>query len=74
MATFTAIAEVETWTSKDKTIKVQIVKFKKDNTERIFFAPRFENKALNSTMFTRLYDARNLAKNFIKYKETKINK
>jgi len=70
MGTFTQIGISETISSKDKSIKIQIVKFKKDNTERIFFAPRLEGKALNRTMFSRLYDARNLAKNYINYKKS----
>lgn len=70
MGTFTQIGISETIFSKDKSIQLQIVKFKKDNTERIFFAPRLKGKALNGTMFSSLNDARNLAKNYINFKKS----
>ena len=66
---FTQLNKVETRVNVKRTIKVDIVKFRKDGTKREFFVPMFEGKRLNKTLFARKYDAVNLAKAFIKYKE-----
>lgn len=47
-------------------LTVSIVKVSKIGTKKVFFTPEIEGKRLTATLFARLYDARDLAKRFIK--------
>lgn len=69
---FEKITTVETITNKERTIKVQIEKFMKVGTKRIFFAPTFEGKRITQTMYARKYDAVSLGRQFFKYKQEKV--
>lgn len=41
---------------------LEIVRYTKTGTKRVFFRPEFNGKPVNSTMFARQYDAETLAK------------
>ena len=47
-------------------VVVKIEKFKKQGTGRIFFTPEIQGKRIISTMYARLYDAKNLARHYLK--------
>lgn len=66
---FKKILTVSTVSNRAKTIKVDIVKFNKTGTKRIFFTPEFEGKRLTSTMYARKGEAMGLAKAFIAFRE-----
>lgn len=55
---------VEKITKNNTTI--HIVKISKVGTKKVFFTPEIEGKRLTTTLFARLYDARDLAKQFLK--------
>lgn len=69
MSKYTKIGTSEVISNRAKTVRVSINKYKKTSTNRVFFTPEFRGNRLTRTMFLRKYDARNLAKAFIKYKE-----
>lgn len=70
--TFTRLHTIETYTNKERTVKVKIAKFQKDGTKQVFFAPEYNGKRFVKTLFARKYDAVSVAKEFIKYKENKL--
>lgn len=47
---------------------VEIVKFKKVGTTRVFWAAEFEGKRIGTTMWARMNDATKLAKRFLIWK------
>jgi len=47
---------------------IEIVKFKKVGTKRTFWAPEFEGKRINSTMYGEMGQATKLAKKFLIWK------
>ena len=53
-------------TYKNNVEKVIIFKYRKQGTKKEFFAPELENgKRLNSTMYSKMYDAEKLAKLYL---------
>jgi hypothetical protein len=71
MSKFIKTNIVEVVLSKDNTIKIDIVRFIKEPTKRVFFTPEISGKRIVSTMFARKYSAVNVAKQYIKYKQNK---
>lgn len=69
MKTFTKTNIVGVITSRDKTIKVDVCRFVKDGTQRVFFAPEVKGKRINNTMYARKYDAESLGRRYIKFKD-----
>ena len=62
MKKFTRLHKVMTVRNKWEDKKMSIVKFQKEWTKRVFFTvENAEWKRMTSTMFARMYDAKNLA-------------
>ena len=68
MSSFIQLSVSLVVSSKLTTQKVEIVKFKKAGTKRIFFAPRVNGLAINTTMYARLSCAKNLAVTYLNHK------
>lgn len=47
-------------------LTISIVKVAKTGTKKVFFTPEIEGKRLTTTLFARLYDAKDLAKKHLK--------
>lgn len=62
--TYKTLNTVEKITKNSLTIS--IIKISKVGTNKVFFTPEIEGKRLTTTLFARLYDARDLAKKFLK--------
>lgn len=65
MKTFTKLNLVQKIKNSKTNEIVEIYKFQKDGTKRVFFAPLFNDKQITPTLFARLYDAETLAKRFL---------
>ena len=63
MKTFEALNTVSKLKKGEKV--VEIVKFKKVGTKRIFYVPMFEGKYITKTLFARMYDAETIAKAYL---------
>lgn len=46
---------------------IEVFKYRKEGTQRIFFAPEFDGTRINATMFARMYDAEGLGRQFLKF-------
>lgn len=68
MTNFTAIGTVKT--IKRKEITINIVKYQKNNTSSVFFAPEIDGKRLTRTLWARKYDAIATAGRYIELKTT----
>ena len=66
MSKFTKLNVSAIWKSKCGKVVVEVNKYQKENTKRMFFAPTVEGKRITSTMFSRKSGAVNLAKQYIK--------
>jgi len=68
MSTFTTLHTVSTITNSNG-INVDIVKVKKDGTQRTFFRPvTADGVKIGSTVWARLYEAERTAKTYLKNK------
>ena len=65
MSKFTKLSVVEVYTNSSKTKKVEIVKFQKTGTNRIFFTPEVGGLRLVKTMFARKYEAVRVSKQYL---------
>ena len=65
MKTFTTLNTASKITNKDKSKTVEVLKVKKDGTQRIFFQPTFEGKAIGRTLWARLRHAEIVGKEFL---------
>jgi len=67
---FNKVATIETLTvvHNGNAVKVEIEKFRKEGTKREFFTPSIDGKRLTRTMFCRLYEAENFAKQVVRTK------
>jgi len=66
MTNFIRINTASVIKNSSKNILIEVTKFKKEGTQRIFFAPIVDGKRINATMYARLYDAERLANLYIK--------
>lgn len=62
--TYQTLNTVEKITKNNLTIN--IVKISKVGTKKVFFTPEIDGKRLTTTLFARLYDAKDLAKKHLK--------
>lgn len=65
MATFTKLNLASKIRNQNTNEVVSIFKFQKDGTKSFFFAPEVNEKRITKTMFTRLYGAEDLAKQYL---------
>ena len=65
MSTFTTLNEVTKIKNKTTNEIVVIYKVQKDGTKRTFFQPKVEDKAIDKTLWARLYDAENVARRYL---------
>ena len=47
-------------------VTISIVKVAKTGTKKVFFTPEIEGKRITTTLFAKLYDAKDLAKKYLK--------
>lgn len=72
-------ASLDIFTNKDKTTKVQIFRFKKEKTNRKFYAPEVsvlkgDGERINTAMFSRKSQAISLAREYLKNVEKIVKK
>lgn len=65
MAAFEKLYTASILTNKERSEKIEIVKFRKTGTKREFFAPMFGEKRIGSTLFARKYDAERIGRNYL---------
>ena len=73
MSKFEKISVVGTITNQDKSIVMNIVKYKKAGTSRIFYRPEHDDKPVSRTMWGRKYEAENQAQQYIAFKKEKAD-